>query len=58
MCNDEYGFYDSPLTIGGSAYYADSPFAKKTIGLIWNKTDGCVPITEENSEKKAKGIPF
>ena len=26
--------------------------------LTWNKTDGCVPITEENRIKKQKGIPY
>ena len=26
--------------------------------LTWDDKIGCVPITEENREKKAKGIPF
>lgn len=26
--------------------------------LTWNKREGCVPITDENREKKAKGMPF
>ncbi len=26
--------------------------------LTWDDKIGCVPITDENREKKAKGIPF